>query len=202
MVIGITGNFGCGKTTVAHMFYRLGTKLIDADKIAHAIIKPNTPIYRQIIACFGKRVLAGDYISRGRLAEIAFSDKKKLSKLNRITHPKIKKIIKSKIKNSSKDDILVIDAALLIESGILPWVDKLVVVKSKPKIQLLRLKKGGLAYNDIKRRLGFQSAQDEKIRLADFIIDNSARMTATERQVRDVWRKISEDITYGARRAT
>ena len=139
MVIGITGNFGCGKTTVAHMFRRLGAKLIDADKIAHAIIKPHSPTYRQIVACFGKRVLTGNYISRRRLAEIAFSDRKQLSKLNRITHPEIKKIIKRKIKNSPNNDILVVDAALLIESGILPWVDKLVVVKSKPKIQLSRL---------------------------------------------------------------
>ena len=190
MLIGITGNFGTGKTTVANMFHRLGAELIDADQIAHMIIKPHTPAYNQIIACFGKNVLTGIYISRRRLAEIVFSDKKKLKRLNKIMHPWILRIIKNRIRKSSNNRILVIDAALLIESGLLPWIDKLVVVKSRLKIQMQRLKKTGLATNEIKKRISFQSPQKEKIRLADFVIDNSGRRVQTEKQVRDIWNKI------------
>lgn len=192
MVIGITGNFGVGKTTVANMFRRLGARLIDADKIAHTIIKPHTYIYKQIITCFGKKVLVGIYISRKRLAREIFSDKKKLKRLNKITHPKILKIIKNIIKKTTDNEILVIDAALLIESGLLPWVDRLVVVKSKPKIQIQRLKMSGLTAGQIRRRLSVQLPQNEKVCLADFVIDNSGRRTQTEKQVRDIWKKISD----------
>ena len=73
MVIGVTGNYGVGKTTVARIFGCLGARVIDADKIAHQILKPNSSTYKQIIASFGKGVLRGIYINRKRLAEIAFS---------------------------------------------------------------------------------------------------------------------------------
>ena len=87
MVIGITGNFGVGKSTVAGMFGRLGARVIDADRIARQIIKPGCPAYKQIINYFGRGILVGFYISRRRLSKIVFSDKKKLKKLNAITHP-------------------------------------------------------------------------------------------------------------------
>jgi len=194
MVIGITGNFGVGKTTVANMFRRLGARVIDADRIAHTIIRPYSSVYKQIIACFGKKILVGPYISRKRLAKTVFSDKKKLNLLNRITHSKILEIIKSGIKKKSQDEILVIDAPLLIESGLLPSVDKLVVVKLKPVIQMQRLKKNGLGLEQIKGRISAQLPQNKKVALADFVIDNSGSRSQTQKQVREIWDKINEDI--------
>jgi dephospho-CoA kinase len=190
MVIGVTGNLGVGKTTVARMFRKLGAKVIDADRIAHMIIKPCTPAYRQVIASFGRGVLAGIHISREKLAGIVFSEEKKIKKLNKITHPKILKIIKNKIKELPDKRILVIDAPLLIESGLSSWVDRLVVVKSQPGIQKQRLKKCGFTTNEINRRLNVQLSQKTKIGLADFVIDNSGTRNETQKQVRDIWRRI------------
>jgi dephospho-CoA kinase len=192
MVIGITGNFGAGKTAVADVFRRLGARIIDADRIAHTIMKPRTPAYKEIVTVFGRRVLVGSYISRRRLAEMVFSDKKKLKKLNKITHPRILRMIKSRIKKLSDNEILVIDAPLLIESGLLPWVDRLIVVKCNLKIQMQRLKKSGLTANQIRTRLSFQLPQGEKIRFADFVIDNSSRRSRTEKQVREIWNRIKK----------
>ncbi len=194
MVIGITGNLGVGKTTVANMFRRLGAEVIDADRIAHMIMKPRTSAYKEIIAVFGRRILVGSYINRSKLAGIAFSDKKKLKKLNKITHPRILKIIKSSIKKLSDNKILAIDAPLLIESGLLSWVDRLIVVKCSLKIQMQRLKKSGLTANQIRARLSFQLPQGEKIRFADFVINNSGSRSQTEKQVRRILNRISNPV--------
>ena len=217
MVIGITGNFGVGKTTVAKMFSRLGARVINADQIAHMIIKPYTAVYRGIVACFGRGILVGNYVSRRRLGKIVFSNKKKLKKLNKLMHPAILRIIKNRIKKFSNGQIIVVDAALLIESGlpphqlskqrglkknwcggVLPWIDKLIVVKSKPDIQIQRLKKAGLTDDAIEARLSVQLLQDKKISFADFVIDNSSRRNQTQKQVRDIWDKIVNRGVGGA----
>lgn len=190
MVIGITGNFGAGKTTVARMFRRWGAETLDADRIARQIIKPRTSAYRQILACFGNKILSGDNINRRRLAKIVFSDRKQLNRLNRITHPRILNIIKGRINKLSKNKILVIEAALLVESGLLPWVDRLVVVKARPECQMNRLKKNGRTVDEIKSRLNLQLLQDKKIGFADFVIDNSGSRRQTEKQAREIWNKI------------
>ncbi|MGD9014733.1 MAG: dephospho-CoA kinase [Candidatus Omnitrophota bacterium] len=209
MVIGITGNFGAGKSTVAKMFKRLGARIIDADQIAHAIIKPYSPVYRKILASFGKQVLAGVYISRKRLGEIVFSNQKKLNRLNKIMHPKILKIIKNRIKEFPAHQIIVVDAALLIESGLsskhawrcvhgryigvknlLPWIDKLIVVKSTRNIQFQRLKKKGLTDAVIERRISAQLSEAKKVRFADFVIDNSGQRSKTQKQVKEIWDKV------------
>ncbi len=190
MVIGITGNLGAGKTTVADMFRRLGARIIDADRIAHTIMKPRSSAYKEIIAVFGRGILAGSYINRSRLAEMVFSDKKKLKKLNKITHPRILRIIKSRIKKLSDNETLVIDAPLLIESGLKSRVDRLIVVECDPEIQMRRLKERGLTANQIRARLSFQLPQSEKARFADFVIDNRGRRSRTEKQVREIWNSI------------
>ena len=192
MVIGVTGNLGVGKTTVAGMFQRLGARVINADRIAHTLIKPDRPAYRKIIKAFGKGVLSGIYISRKRLSKEAFSDRQKLNTLNRITHPEILSVIKEKIRKQSGRQVLVIDAPLLIESGLLPWVDKLVVVKLRPDIQMQRLRRSGLTAGQIKKRLSFQLLQAQKIHCADFVIDNKGTKRHTEKKVRDIWGRINQ----------
>ncbi|MFC1593082.1 dephospho-CoA kinase [Candidatus Omnitrophota bacterium] len=201
MVIGITGNFGVGKTTVAGIFHRLGARIINADRIAHKIILPGTAAYKQIIRFFGRGILSGGYISRRKLSRIVFFDKQKLKILNSITHPQIVEEIKSSIRVCSKREILAVDAALLIESGLLSRIEKLIVVKCSLRIVRDRLKKKGLTLGEIKARLGFQLPQHRSIQFADFIIDNSTNKAQTREQVKQVWYDISKDITYGARRA-
>jgi len=190
MVIGVTGNFGAGKTTVARMFVNLGARVIDADKIAHGVIRPGNSIHKRIVACFGRRILVGNHINRRKLADVVFSDKKNLKILNNIMHPEILRIIKNRLKESSESQIIVIDAALLIESGLLPWINKLVVVKSEPRIQIERLKKCGVGVKEINRRLGVQLPQRKKINYADFVINNSGRRSQTKKQVKEIWYKI------------
>ncbi len=198
MILGITGNFGVGKTTVAKMFSRSrGVKIIDADRIAHEVIKPGNPAYNKVINAFGRGILVGPYISRKRLAKIVFGNKAKLKKLNRITHPVIVKIIKKHIKNTRAQEILFIEAALLAKSELLRYIDKLVVVKSKSSVQIHRLKQKGLKVEQISQRLKAQSCQHKKNKIADFVIDNNGNKAQTQKQVKEVLRRIRPDATSG-----
>lgn len=190
--MGITGSFGSGKTTVARQFFSLGAKIIDADKIAHKIIKPGNKIYRKIIRVFGKNILKnGKTVDRQKLSSVVFNNKNALKKLNRIMHPEIIRVIRKCIK-SSRAKIIVLDAPLLIEAGLRGPVDKLIVVKINRKKQLERLiKKTSLSRADILKRIHHQMPLSRKTNLADFVIDNSGTIKETKRQVKNICKNMN-----------
>jgi dephospho-CoA kinase len=189
IIIGITGTFGSGKTAVANVFRSFGARVIDADKIAHRLLIPGSQAYGKIIRNFGPAILRKDKtIDRRRLSAIVFEDKKKRNKLNNITHPEVIRIIKRRIRDSSSK-VIVLDAPLLIEAGLINLVDKLIVVTISPKKQIARLlAKTPLDRGQILKRINAQIAQNQKIRLADFIIDNSASIKQTRKQVQKIRR--------------
>ena len=189
IILGITGSFGSGKTTVAGIFRSLGAKIIDADKIAHRLIKPRTKIYKKIIDTFGKDILKKNRaIDRDKLARIVFNNKLLLKRLNDIIHPQAIRVIKEKIKASPERGII-LDAPLLIEAGLGKIVDKLIVVTITREKQIKRIgKKTGLKRTDILKRIEAQTPLRNKIRLADFVIDNSATIEKTKKQVKQIRR--------------
>jgi len=193
VILGVTGTFGSGKSTVANMFKSFGAELIDADKIAHRVIRPGSEIYKKIINAFSRSILKKNKtIDRKKIAKVVFKDKKLLQKLNRIIHPEVIKIIENQICASTKD-IVVLDAPLLIEAGLKRLVDKLIVVSIHKKKQIERaLKKASLSEADILKRIKAQIPLKDKIRLADFVIDNSSTIGKTRKQVvsirRSVWK--------------
>jgi len=191
IIIGLTGSFGSGKTTIAKIFASLGAVVIDADKLARQCLKPQEAAYKKIIRLFGRGILKKDKsIDRPRLAGIVFRDNKLLRRLNHIVHPEVIRQIKSKIK-SVKRKMIVIDAPLLIEAGLKKMVDKLAVVTISRKRQILRLQnRGFLKKIDILRRINLQLPQKKKVRLADFIIDNDQALSVSKKQVRALFKKL------------
>jgi len=191
MIIGITGSFGSGKTTVAGMFKSFGVEVIDVDKIAHRIIKPRSKIYKKIISAFGKDILKNNKtIDRHKLAQIVFNNKNLLKKINRIMHPEIIGMIKNRIK-TSRSKLIILDTPLLIEAGLKDRVDKLIVVKVDRRHQIQRLlNKTSLTRAEILRRIKAQISLRDKVRLADFVIDNSGTIDDTERQVKKIAGKL------------
>ncbi len=174
LILGLTGSFGSGKTTVAGIFKSLGVKVIDADEIAHKIIKPDSQIYKKIINIFGRDILKNNKaIDRYKLGRIVFSDKNLLKKLNQVIHPEIIRTIKHKVK-TSKPGLIILDAPLLVEAGLVNSVDKLIVVKLDIKKQVERLEnKFSLKEEEILNRIKAQLPLRYKVRIADFVIDNS-----------------------------
>ncbi len=199
MIIGVTGSFGTGKSFVASIFKRFGAKIIDADLLARRALRRNSPSYKKALTTFGDGILGnGRSIDRRRLAEIVFTDRTKLEKLNRIIHPEVIKDIKAAIARSANGEAVVIDAPLLVEANMIGLVDKLVVVESSRKVQVERcMKKFGIKKGDILKRIRSQIHINKKIEMADFVIDNGGTRSETRKQAVKVW----GEIIYGNSRS-
>ena len=190
-VIGVTGGFGTGKTFVASILKGFGAKVIDADKVAHDTLKRGSPVYKSIIAAFGKEVLTKGNIDRKKLAGVVFNSKRALGKLNKIVHPVVIRVIKAYIKKSRPNDIIVIDAPLLIEAKALGLVDKLIVVTASPGTQLERAaKKFKLEKDEVMLRVRNQMPIKKKAGLADFVVDNDSSRAGTRKQVVKIMKEI------------
>ncbi|MCM8790759.1 MAG: dephospho-CoA kinase [Candidatus Omnitrophica bacterium] len=192
-VIGLTGSFGTGKTFVASLFKSKGAKVLDADAIAHECITKGTPVFKKIVRAFGKRVLRprGE-IDRKKLAKIVFGNKKALARLNSLVHPEVIQKLRARIRRCGPEDIVVIDAPLLIEAGAKELVDKLIVVTCPKKRQIERcVKKFRIKRQEVMKRIASQIPLKRKIKIADFVIDNGKTKNATKRQVEKLWKEIA-----------
>jgi len=190
MILGLTGSFGSGKSTVAGMLRACGASVLDADKIAHRCLSRGTVTYKKILSIFGTRILnRNKKIDRKRLAAVVFGNKALLKILNKIIHPQVISIIKEKLRRCDKK-IIVIDAPLLIEAGLRRIADKLIVVKTSRPQQIKRIQKRmRLGREEISKRIKAQIPLQCKVRLADFVIDNNGTRKQTQRQVKEIWKK-------------
>jgi dephospho-CoA kinase len=196
-VIGITGSFGSGKSTVAEMFKDCGARIIDADAIVHQLLRPGSAVSRRICAVFGPQVIAQDgSVERSRLASVVFKNARLVRLLNSIVHPQVKRIIKRQIQGMR--GMIVVDAPLLLEAGVDSLVDYVVVVKAPLSAQIARLKKRHhYTIADIRLRIKAQMPLAEKIARADFIIDNSASRASAFKQVRAVVFQVQSRMIQG-----
>ena len=192
-VIGLTGGFGTGKTFVASLLRSSGAVVLDADRIAHDCIAKGKPAYRKIVAAFGPDVLgAGRRIDRTKLAAVVFGDTGRVRRLNRIVHPDVIAVIRRSLKKAGEDDIVVIDAPLLVEAGLARTVDSLIVVTCPRNAQIARcMKKFCLGRQDVLKRIGNQIPMAKKVAMADFVIDNGKTKDGTRRQVKRIWKEIA-----------
>jgi len=192
LVIGVTGGFGTGKSTVANFFAGLGARCIDADEIVHRLLSSRGRIYKKIIAQFGRGVLAIDgSIDREKLGKMVFANQLLLNKLNALIHPEVIRIIRKRI-DAVKAGVLVLDAPLLIEAGLRPLVDVLVVVSLPRWLQIKRLqRKTNLSRSDIIKRMQAQLPLKNKISLAGYVIDNSGTRQKTKMQVVRIWKELT-----------
>jgi len=190
-IVGVTGGISCGKSTVAKMLLTRNSLLIDADALGHTLLVPGERIYKKIIKVFGGQILKPNgTIDRAQLGKITFASKVNLNKLNAIMHPELIRQIKYQIAASHKKNII-LDAALIIEAGLIKLVNKLVVVTATKKQQFLRSQKRlGLTKSLVAAIMQFQISQKAKMRFADFIIDNSQAVAKTQKQVTKIRRQL------------
>lgn len=176
LVIGLTGNIGCGKSSLSNILKNNSLDIIDADIISRDIMN-DKDLLNKIFETFGNDIKREDgTLNRKELGKIVFNDDEKLIILNNITHPAIKNEIKKRIKEieDNNRNIVVVDAALLIEGNFLDLVDRLVVISCDLDVQLNRIiKRDDITKEEAISRIKSQMDQNEKIKYGDYIIDNS-----------------------------
>ena len=197
-VIGLTGNFGSGKSTVAKMFKDLGAEVIDADIVARSIVEPTMPVWNEIVEYFGVEVLKEDQtLDREKIANIVFNNEEKRQKLNSITHPRIVEEIHRFIDKckSKKIEVVIVEASLIVEKGgMKDLLDKLIVVSVDEAIQLERvIQRDKISKDEALSRIKSQMPISEKISHADIIIYNSSSLDETRKQVQKIWGNLTQN---------
>ena len=192
--IGVTGSLGTGKTTVARLFARQGARVVDADAIARRLIGIRGACHRRVVKEFGKEILSGRTIDRRKLAAIVFSDPKKRRRLESSIHPFVRmEIIRQFQRYKKTKSIMVVDVPLLFESGFDRLMNFTVVVKANRRQQLARItKRRTISRREALRRIKAQWPIVKKIALADFVVDNRGPLGSTQRQVKQIWKKVSK----------
>ena len=193
--VGLTGSIAVGKSHVLSIFRELGCHAIDADLIAREVVTLDSEGLKHVVENFGREVLQPDgSLDRQKLGAIVFADEAKRRQLNSILHPLIIAAQDEQIRQIEQSDpkgIVIIDAALMIESGGYRRMDKLIVVYCEPEIQLQRLmRRNGWSRETAEARIAAQMPQDEKKTFADFLINTSGDHSQTRVQVEDVYREL------------
>lgn len=196
LILGLTGNIATGKSRVASMFSELGGRIIDADIVARDVVKPGSPAWKEIVDHFGDGILNKDRtINRKALGEVVFKDDSRRKRLNEITHPRIIEAIRDKLQEleNQNAEIVLIEAALIVEKGgMKDIIDKLVVVKAGEEEQIERLReRDELKTGDALNRIRSQMPISEKVKYADYVIDNSGTLENTRKQVRDIMNELA-----------
>ena len=193
--VGLTGGIAVGKSTVMSVLAEIGAVCFDADAIARSVVEPGTPGLAAVVTEFGPEVLAPDgTLDRAALGRVVFADAARRSRLEAILHPPIiaeqDRLIAEAIARDPSA-IVVVDAALMIESGGYKRFDALVVVHCDAEVQIERLmRRNGITREEALERIAAQMPQAEKLRYADYTIDTSGRLDDTRRRTEAVWAEL------------
>lgn len=190
IVAGLTGNLGTGKTTVAQMFAQLGAAVIDADQVAKEALFHDPFCTHRVKRLFPEAVEQGK-INPKTLADIVFHHPDRLSQLEGIVHPAVRRKVAARLRQLQKGGrikVVILDAPLLFEAGWDDFADAVIVVKANQALQIRRVMKDrGMSRQDILTRLRVQMPQQEKMERADFVIDNRFSKAKTRAQVKSLW---------------
>jgi dephospho-CoA kinase len=196
--VGLTGGIACGKSTVAKMFAELGVYVIQSDQIAHELYRRGEPVYQEVVKRFGRDIVKPDgEIDRAKLASIAFGEGR-IEELNRVVHPAViqhqaKWIFE--IASKEPDAVAMIEAALIFEAHTNDRFEKMIVVTCRPEQKASRFaQRAGIdeasAQAEVERRMKAQIPDEEKVKRADFVIDNSGPQEQTRKQVEKIFAEL------------
>ncbi len=199
-VIGLTGGIGSGKSTVAEMLREKGAEVLSADLVGHEVYQPGRPAWQEIVDAFGREVVAADgSIDRKRLGAIVFADPRALKRLNAITHPRMKELMREKLSelNGRGVAVALLEAALLFDAGWDDLTDEVWVTVAPPEVAARRTaERSGIAVEEALARIRVQMSNEERTRRASVIIGTDCALEETRGQVAEEWRKLQRRLGY------
>lgn len=194
--VGLTGGIGSGKSTFAALLAERGAQVIDADQLGRDALRPGRPAWHSVVDNFGAEILVEGTmeIDRKALAALVFGDRNKLAVLNAITHPVIAEGIADALERlSHSDEIVILDAALIVELGLDRIVNALIVVDAPDEVRKARLVRSrGMTPEDVEGRMAAQTTRAELLDRADIVVHNGGTMDDLVREADRVWAELEE----------
>ena len=187
MVVGLTGGIGSGKSTVSRLFEQLGVPVVDADVVAREVVEPGQPALAEVVAAFGEGVLAGDgRLDRARLRELVFASPERRRELEGILHPRIREEMARRVA-AIEAPYCIESVPLLVESGRSADVDRVLLVDLPERLQVERtLARDGGSEETVRAIIASQATREQRLAVADDVIDNSEPPAAVRRRVEDL----------------
>jgi len=197
--VGLTGGIGSGKSEVSRRLAGYGALIIDADVVARDVVEPHTPGLAQVVGLFGTGILAEDgTLDRQRLGEIVFGDAGLRAKLNAIVHPLVVERIRELEQDTDPGAVVVEDIPLIAENHTAGFFDLVVVVDVPPRIQEDRLVRDrGMTREQVAARVGAQASREDRLAIADIVLDNSGSLAELDREVGDLWTELCRRVNAG-----
>ncbi len=191
--VGLTGGIGSGKTTVSDFLLEYGIPVYNSDSQGKILMHTNLELKNDIVNIFGESIYNNGILNTNLLSSIVFSDPEKIKQLNNLVHPKVAQDFNQWIGENNNKPILVKEAAILIESGAYLNMDKIILVVSKKSIRINRVsKRDNSDLDSIEKRINFQLTDDEKVKYADYIIENNSSLDDLKYEVIRVINEINK----------
>jgi dephospho-CoA kinase len=192
-VIGLTGGIGCGKSLAAQYFAELGALVIDADQLARAAIERGSDGFDEVVALFGDSILKDGNIDRRALGELIFKDPIAKAKLENIIHPFVRREFEEAVASLKGDQVLVYEIPLLVETNAHEKFDLVITVESEMENRIARLRGRGMHISEIEGRVAAQATREQRIEVADFLIENDGSEDELLRQVENIWDSLHDN---------
>src|SRR5262245_27415607 len=191
LMVGLTGGIGAGKSTVAARLAERGALVIDADAIAREVVEPGMPALEKLVERFGPEILQPDgSLDRPKLGAIAFVDAETQKELEAITHPAIGALFLQRVAEAPPGSVVIHDVPLLAESKRGFEYAAVIVVEAPLEVRLDRLEARGVPRDDARRRIELQASNEDRRKLATWVVDNSGDLDGLIRQVDDIWTEL------------
>lgn len=190
LLVGLTGGIGSGKSTVARLLERRGAVVIDADHLAREAVARGTSGFDRVVDTFGPGVLKPDgNLDRVRLAAIIFADPERRAALESIVHPEVARRFGDRVEElRDSDRVVVYVTPLLVELGLAPAFDVVVVVTASPHLRVSRVASDrDLSPEDVRARMAAQATDEQRMEVADVLVDNDGSLKELEPQIDRLW---------------
>jgi dephospho-CoA kinase len=192
-IIGLTGGIGCGKSLAAQYFAELGALVIDADQLARTAIERGSDGFDEIVAIFGDGILKDGNIDRRVLGDLIFKDPTAKVKLENIIHPFVRREFEEAVASLKGDQVLVYEIPLLVETNSHERFDVVITVEAEMENRVARLRGRGLHISEIEGRIAAQATREQRIEVADFLIENDGSEDELLRQVENIWDSLHDN---------